>query len=296
LKGQSMKVAFPAVTKRVIDDIRESFAERHSLEKKLVTDDWILHMCLDDKRDYMQSKIAYLGTERNWAIKSRPFFNIYPAVINSLSNTPVSIVPRTIPKSIVHELGVLCVKLPSGFNHKMTTGITHFFVTIANSVLNPGSRELIPSEAISVNYVCNDMIFHTWCSMDEPFIEPGRETYIGVPMTDLETRQRRFLEKLTLGIMLLAADPEFVQPILLKRDQGKSGDRKKMIERAKRNGVFGFDIGANMDVSPHFRRPHFAIRWTGKGAQTPKLVPVKGTVIHRDAMAVPTGFEPSPKA
>ena len=46
-----------------------------------------------------------------------------------------------------------------------------------------------------------------------------------------------------------------------------------------------------MECAPHFRRPHFAIRWTGKGGAVPRMVPVKGSVVKRQlATDVPTGY------
>lgn len=48
---------------------------------------------------------------------------------------------------------------------------------------------------------------------------------------------------------------------------------------------------AKIEVSPHCRRPHFAIRWTEKGHSVPKLVPVNGCLVNRSKLLpVPTGY------
>lgn len=289
-----MKATFAPITELLVDKVRldsaKAYYDRYGVQKKPLDREQVLAVLVKDNSPEVQSQISYINTEIQWT-KRKPFFNIHPPVINSLANTALTIKPSSIPKSVIHELGVICVKIPIGFQHRFIRGVTHFFVTAADAIVDPDSREIYRRDAIGVNYMEGDTVSHTWCRMDEAFtgfrdIETG-----GFKQDTFEMDQRRFFEKLTLGLLMLAADPEFIEPIILKRDQGKTGDRKKMVERARRNGVFGFDVGGNMEVSPHFRRPHFAIRWTGKGAEIPKLVPVKGAVIHRDALAVPTGFE-----
>ena len=63
-----------------------------------------------------------------------------------------------------------------------------------------------------------------------------------------------------------------------------------MIARAKRKGKFGFSIGKKYETMPHFRRPHFALRHTGKGGSIPKIVPAKSSIVHKSVLTrVPTG-------
>jgi hypothetical protein len=99
--------------------------------------------------------------------------------------------------------------------------------------------------------------------------------------------------RIAAGVMLLASDPRFIEPVLLNRDKNVSPDnRYKAIERAKRNGVHGYNIGNHIELSPHFRRPHFAIRWTEKGRSVPRLVPVAGSVVNRSKLLeIPSGYE-----
>lgn len=100
--------------------------------------------------------------------------------------------------------------------------------------------------------------------------------------------------KIAIGLRLLAADSEYFQPAILNSDQSKIGDVDMaiLVDRAKRRGKFGFELGKGCELSPHFRNPHFAIRWTGKGGSVPRLVPVKGAIIHKNkALEIPTGFD-----
>ena len=96
---------------------------------------------------------------------------------------------------------------------------------------------------------------------------------------------------------MLSKDPEFAVRILLNRDR-KRIDRlntpEKMqlaVDRAIRNGRNGWTLGEHLEVSPHTRRPHFAIRWTGLGKTVPKLRPIKGCVVKSSRLyPIPTGY------
>ena len=64
-----------------------------------------------------------------------------------------------------------------------------------------------------------------------------------------------------------------------------------MEDKARNNGVFGWSIGKNVEVSPHVRRPHWALRHTGPKGSVPQIVPVKGCKVKGNKLTtVPTGF------
>jgi hypothetical protein len=88
---------------------------------------------------------------------------------------------------------------------------------------------------------------------------------------------------------MLNNDPEIVEPLVLSKDRLKPHDAKH-VEKARRRGLYGWDVGRQIEVIPHIRRPHFGIRWTGNGRSVPRLVPIKGSVIHKAAITtIPTG-------
>lgn len=112
------------------------------------------------------------------------------------------------------------------------------------------------------------------------------EGYLEVVVTAIKT---------ALFVMLIRSDPEFVQPDVLAKDEpnfaSATPDRRQvMVERARRRGKFGFHVGRETEMVPHWRRPHFALRWTGAGGLIPRIVPVKAAVVHREKVtSVPTG-------
>ena len=99
--------------------------------------------------------------------------------------------------------------------------------------------------------------------------------------------------RLCCSLCLLENDPSIISPDVLADDRGKydaSGDQK-YVDKARRRGKVGWDVGKHIEVIPHYRRPHMALVWTGRGRAVPKIVPRRGSVVHREAVEkLPSGF------
>jgi len=99
--------------------------------------------------------------------------------------------------------------------------------------------------------------------------------------------------RLCCSLCLLENDPSIISPDVLADDRAKfeaSGDQK-FVDKAHRRGKIGWDVGKHIEVIPHFRRPHMALVWTGHGRVTPKIVPRRGSVVHREVVEkLPSGF------
>ncbi len=99
--------------------------------------------------------------------------------------------------------------------------------------------------------------------------------------------------RLACTICLLENDPELIEPDVLAKDRDKFEITRdaKYVERAKRRGKVGWNVGKGIEVIPHVRRPHPALMHTGHGRTVPRIVLRKGSVIHREVVThVPTGF------
>lgn len=106
--------------------------------------------------------------------------------------------------------------------------------------------------------------------------------------------------RLLYGIALMAADPSIVEPAVLAADERRAeearaaGDQAtldRLVDKARRRGKNEWNVGRRLEVDPHYRRPHLGLRWTGEGGKIPRIVPVKGAIVHRQRMtAVPTGY------
>lgn len=106
--------------------------------------------------------------------------------------------------------------------------------------------------------------------------------------------------KLCLTLRLIGDDPDLIQPDVLSKDRirWKAGDeelKRRLEDKARRRGKNGFMIGSLLDsagVSPHIRKPHLSLYWTGKGRKTPKILMRKGSVVHREKIEkIPTGYQ-----
>jgi len=99
--------------------------------------------------------------------------------------------------------------------------------------------------------------------------------------------------RLCCSLCLLENDPSVIEPDVLSKDRGRfegSGDQK-YVEKAHRRGKVGWNVGRQIEVVPHFRRPHMALVWTGKGREVPRIVPRRGSVVHREVVEkLPSGF------
>jgi hypothetical protein len=81
---------------------------------------------------------------------------------------------------------------------------------------------------------------------------------------------------------------------VLSKDRGRSDDTgdQKFVDKAHRRGKVGWDVGRHIEVIPHYRRPHMTLVWTGTGRAVPKIVPRRGSVVHREVVEkVPSGWE-----
>ena len=99
--------------------------------------------------------------------------------------------------------------------------------------------------------------------------------------------------RLCCSLCLLENDPSIISPDVLADDRAKfeaSGDQR-YIDKAHRRGKVGWDVGKHIEVIPHFRRPHMMLVWTGRGRAVPRIVPRKGSIVHREAVEkLPSGF------
>ncbi|NDD54552.1 hypothetical protein EBZ39_11875 [bacterium] len=107
---------------------------------------------------------------------------------------------------------------------------------------------------------------------------------------------RKIAVRIALTTLMLQDDPEIITRDVLSKQQEKyeketdPNKKRGMEDKAKNNGVFGWSIGKSVEVTPHVRRPHWAIRHTGPKKSIPKIVPVKGCKVKGGRLtSVPNG-------
>jgi hypothetical protein len=234
------------------------------------------------------SEMALLAF-RSWKEHVRPYYKCWPSIISALTRLSLDfrlrdsgLKPRTLllrfPVGAEPEvdnirlLSVLtcCAEWANGLAVTMEP-----FFREADKFASGFSWH---SES-STGTIEDDL--ETWRSRNYPHYSESRES-ISIIAT-----------KVAITCHLLAEDPTILVPDVLSRHRGLYAETKdrKYIEKAKRRGVVGWRLGEAYENCPHIRRPHLGLRWTGKGKAIPRIVAIKGSVVHRKKLTdVPTGY------
>jgi hypothetical protein len=284
-----------------------SFMKRlNSFSKNITAEEFYLGMqnvaaANKDIFVYRQSQM-----ELAWLNNKKPYYNVYPAIFPMVKNLKLDV-----PCSALNiPLDVLCLRLPEPPNNPFV-----FDGQVARTILmqhqevakEKGSNELVKGMVISIDAgeresttgcpiqvfkifpLREDMTIHEVCNI----LPYHRSLYQGVQVKEEMVNE---IIKLCCTVCLIGNDPELVCPDVIakereKFEQGDEKTKKKIIEKSIRRGKYGFNLGANLEMIPHYRRPHFALVWTGKGKSTAKVVMRKGSIVHREKIIeVPTGF------
>ena len=233
-------------------------------------------------------------TEEAFIRDKRPFYRIYPGIIEAF--TTIGIEKHDV--SNVHPpVNPLSLEFP------------------IDSPLVAGNRKVV--NILFMEFDDNDTLFVEYRSHVDTFgviLFPRTNEQI-TRLLDKTPEAARETFKIILQIvfgvcMIPHSDSDLIKPLVLNRDKEKfevTGD-PKYIDRAKRNGVHGWDVGKSIPTreematfreqhgepgrkSPHWRMGHFAIRHTGEGRSVPVIRWIKETFINKDLWKeVPTGY------
>lgn len=243
-----------------------------------------------------------LMVEQRWWEYERPYYNLWPSVLEMIRDVALDVPMR-------------CLKLPYPamavcFPEDTKEGLSSFLVSVNKGV----SREFLVSITANVIVDGQTLVVWRWGQLDgdEPFVvfancrEKPKEWKREGGSEISEEQESRILEMVChvfCGVAILANDPTIVQPIVLNRDLLKYNNsdeatKKYLEDRAARINGRGFGVGEGLEnelkstsVSPHVRKPHMALFWTGKGRTIPVLQLRRGAFIHpAEATEVPTGY------
>lgn len=194
--------------------------------------------------------------ETLWYCERRPFYKVWPSIIPPLIRTSLEL--KLTDLQLTNRAYLIQLPVPRG------------------SVLVTTSPK--PILSITVQHAHRESASVKLDSITQTIEKQVDEHPDFTPML-----------RLAVAVIMLDNDPTIIEPIVLSKDRNKPRDIKH-IEKARRRGLVGWEIGRQVEVMPHIRRPHFAIRWTGSGRTIPKLTAIKGSVIHKATITtVPTG-------
>ena len=269
------------------------FYEYHSfidndLGKKLVakfgihdTYGWMQNKLLEEGNGF-RANLAF--SEREWWENSRPYYKAFPCIVEQLTKLKLDIEARHVPNPPFKSMVIRFAE---------SSEIQTVFFSIWR---HPETREI--DRQLTLTACIGKVNTATGLQLrgDEPIESSLERSIVEAPDAQLKLKVENCI-RAALTICLLADDPSIIAPDVLSADRDRYESetdeawKERAVARARRRGVVGWNIGADYEVCPHYRRPHFGIRHTGKGGTVPRIVPIKGAVVHRSRLTeVPTGW------
>mgnify|MGYP001572096132 CR=1 FL=1 len=223
----------------------------------------------------------------HWIKASRPYYKVYPSITKALSKLNLDIPITSIPKLADHTIAVRFAdqQEPSAGGHRLRS----ILMSRAEVRYLDGRPN---GEAFIILYVIDSDVNQTLMRMP---ILPGLSIASSIARCENEDEEpiSNIVIRICMTLCLLGNDPSIINPEVLTDDQQKfkESNDQRLVAKARKRGVVGWNVGADYEVCPHYRRPHFALRHTGKGGAVSKIVPVKGAIVHRSKLTdVPTGY------
>ena len=239
-----------------------------------------------------ENTLSQMCIDKCWYSETRPYYKVWPSFAEALSKVTLDVQVQSLE---VPDMTV-CIRFACG-REPQVNGAKLQSIMVARDV--PFCLET-KKEGPPLILVWPTIVFEgekyggtVWAFMaGDPMTIDERIKEFKILHDDEVAKAFRLSVRFSIATLLLAKDESYIEPEVLSADQEKyqKTNDPKYIDKARRRGVVGWSIGREFESCPHFRRPHFALYHTGKGRSIPKILPVKGTIVHRSKMTqVPTG-------
>jgi len=267
-------------------------------------------LAMTPKTSHDRTMLARMSLEQSWYVHRRPYYRVWPSAIDMLQKLDLS----KIMCNMVTPLRMpVVITLPE--SHPLLAGgceIRSFIVAGVAIGATYGSKvdgEPMPQLMLFAQHTAqdDDRLFLAAAQIkllgENSSIEECLEAVYTrtkaaknevASSVDAMKEIANVCARLYITLCLMGTDDcDLVDRLVMNKHKdkyAKTGD-EKYIEAAIRNGINGFDIGRDMHMMPHFRRPHYGFRWCGPGKTELKLRKIKGAIIHRDKIdAIPSGY------
>ncbi len=237
--------------------------------------------------------------ERDWERLRRPYYNVWPAIVPMLTRLDLDL-----DSSLIQPpLPTLCIRFPKDdaknplkFDWKGTT-VPIRSILMGYYIAETGLSLLIDiGETTQGNVpICTYRNFprKSGLTVEQSLAGLKMDCFAEIGIVIPEDLMMDCV-RLCCTLCLIENNPEIISADVLADDRAKyeaSGDQK-FVDKAHRRGKVGWDVGRHVEVMPHYRRPHMTLVWTGRGRAMPKIVPRRGSVVHREVVEkVPMGWE-----
>lgn len=238
---------------------------------------------------------AILANEARWHARRRPYYKVYPCVVDALCRLKLDC-KYECPE--VPE-GTISIRFAEG-HEPQTKGGLKIGSILASKIETQSRKTGESAHAVLVEADLldppEDLRAYWFVINPNPVRLSSMEEIIEEGDDPAKKELQALASRIALTVCMLADDPEIITPDVLKDDQGRYETaseewKRKAEDKARRRGVFGWSVGKHIEVAPHVRRPHWAIRHTGPNRSVPKIVPVRGCKVKAKKLTeVPTGY------
>lgn len=258
--------------------------------KNLPTNEYKMHLSLG-------------GCVAAWKFDRRPYYSIYPKIVDSLIKTPLTVACKDL--KFPTPANTLLLRLARG--HELDGIIKTIFISTVCEETNTHNKIIFMlMERMDTNYEVALLSGRPDCTLEELITEKSQfsvdDSVVGVTEDGWEKHTAMGM-RLSLGVALLDQDPEVIRPDVLERDRSRLDETidpavmQRLMDRAHQRGKVGWVIGectdteSTREVAAHYRRGHWGFRWAGPGKSRLKWTKIKGSIVRRDKMTeVPTGY------
>lgn len=267
-------------------DINTCYSRRERLGR------WTKNKTLQEFTRYMaennRADVTQLAVEGKWHEGGRPYYKVYPAIAKMLTAVKLD----TDSGNLRLPGGILAIQFaerhePEGiryilaYEHHQEDGkylailsyYRHPDTPLGMVLLQVITFPILPGESV-------ESLVSRACEKSDYAID----AHTTIPV------------RIVLALSLLADDPELIVGDVLSKDKleydSATAERRAELEaEAKAVGKIGWLVGAGIEVTPHIRRPHLFMAHTGPGRTIPKIVPRRGSIVHRNKITeVPSGY------
>lgn len=240
-----------------------------------------------------------LLSEPTWEEARKPYYNVWPSIVPMLTRLNLDLDSALIQL----PLPALCIRLPKHNNPLAfrRDDLPFEIRSILLSEINDGrglsllidigeTMDKCPFQVPLFTY--RNFPRREGLTVEQSLASLGRgvtaDVGVQIPETLIDDCVR-----LCCSLCLLENDRSVIEPDVLSKDRDKfeaTGD-DRYVDKAHRRGKVGWNVGRHIEVAPHYRRPHMALVWTGRGRAVPRVVSRRGSVVHRELVEkVPSGF------
>ena len=250
------------------------------------------------ERSSFSMMLMHWNFNEQWIEDKQPYYLLYPSIIPMLSRLKLE---RVVSESLTlpHGLKSMLVRFPDDGKREVRS------VWMCETQMNhrAGSGHVVRGLVLGIDHgeVDTSLMQPIYLIRGFPLTEESIEDALeALPASwtasvgkQLDPQEIVTAVRIACTICLLDGNPDLVRPEVLSKDEGKASQDNldRLVDKAKRRGKFGWSVGKQMETVPHYRRPHPALVWTGKGRLVPKIIMRSGSIVHRETVEkVPTGY------